>query len=64
MDRERSGDQEDPFRRPRDEGDWRRGPAGEASSWRDSSRPDGRDRDDPRDPRERRDDSHPQVSDR
>lgn len=47
----------------RDEGDWRRGPAEEASSWRDSGRRDDRDRDDRRrerddrrDLRERRDD--------
>ncbi|XP_059517555.1 eukaryotic translation initiation factor 3 subunit A isoform X1 [Myotis daubentonii] len=62
-DRERDGDREDRFRRPRDEGDWRRGPAEEASSWRDSGRRDDRDRDDRprvrddrRDLRERRDD--------
>uniref|UniRef100_A0A671F250 Eukaryotic translation initiation factor 3 subunit A n=1 Tax=Rhinolophus ferrumequinum TaxID=59479 RepID=A0A671F250_RHIFE len=62
-DRERDGDREERFRRPRDEGDWRRGPAEEASSWRDSSRRDDRDRedrrrdrDDRRDLRERRDD--------
>lgn len=47
----------------RDESDWRRGPAEEASSWRDSGRRDDRDRDDRRrerddrrDLRERRDD--------
>lgn len=47
----------------RDEGGWRRGPAEESSSWRDSSRRDDRDRDDRRrerddrrDLRERRDD--------
>ena len=47
----------------RDEGGWRRGPAEESSSWRDSARRDdrGRDdrrreRDDRRDLRERRDD--------
>ncbi|KAM7330417.1 eukaryotic translation initiation factor 3 subunit A [Alexandromys fortis] len=58
-DRERDGDREDRFRRPRDEGGWRRGPAEESSSWRDSSRRDDRDRDDRRrdlrDLRERRD---------
>lgn len=47
-DRERDGDREDRFRRPRDEGGWRRGPAEESSSWRDSSRRDDRDRDDRR----------------
>nr|KAF6322249.1 eukaryotic translation initiation factor 3 subunit A [Pipistrellus kuhlii] len=65
-DRERDGEREDRFRRPRDEGDWRRGPAEEASSWRDLGRRDDRDRDDRRrerddrrdlrDLRERRDD--------
>nr|XP_060499032.1 eukaryotic translation initiation factor 3 subunit A [Panthera onca] len=62
-DREREGDREDRFRRPRDEGGWRRGPAEESSSWRDSARRDDRDRDDRRrerddrrDLRERRDD--------
>uniref|UniRef100_H2Q2N4 Eukaryotic translation initiation factor 3 subunit A n=1 Tax=Pan troglodytes TaxID=9598 RepID=H2Q2N4_PANTR len=61
-DRERDVDREDRFRRPRDEGGWRRGPAEESSSWRDSSRRDDRDRDDRRrerddrrDLRERRD---------
>uniref|UniRef100_A0A8C6RLP7 Eukaryotic translation initiation factor 3 subunit A n=1 Tax=Nannospalax galili TaxID=1026970 RepID=A0A8C6RLP7_NANGA len=62
-DRERDGDREDRFRRPRDEGGWRRGPAEESSSWRDSSRRDERDdrrrerddRRDLRDLRERRD---------
>uniref|UniRef100_H0VSS2 Eukaryotic translation initiation factor 3 subunit A n=1 Tax=Cavia porcellus TaxID=10141 RepID=H0VSS2_CAVPO len=47
-DRERDADREDRFRRPRDEGGWRRGPAEESSSWRDSSRRDDRDRDDRR----------------
>ncbi|XP_040597924.1 eukaryotic translation initiation factor 3 subunit A [Mesocricetus auratus] len=47
-DRDRDGDREDRFRRPRDEGGWRRGPAEESSSWRDSSRRDDRDRDDRR----------------
>lgn len=42
-DRERDGDREDRFRRPRDEGGWRKGPAEEASSWRDMSRRDDRD---------------------
>lgn len=47
----------------RDEGGWRRGPAEESSSWRDSNRREDRDRDDRRrerddrrDLRERRDD--------
>ncbi|XP_006880213.1 PREDICTED: eukaryotic translation initiation factor 3 subunit A [Elephantulus edwardii] len=47
-DRDRDGDRDDRFRRPRDEGAWRRGPAEEASSWRDSSRRDDWDRDDRR----------------
>nr|XP_026651023.1 eukaryotic translation initiation factor 3 subunit A isoform X2 [Zonotrichia albicollis]XP_026651024.1 eukaryotic translation initiation factor 3 subunit A isoform X3 [Zonotrichia albicollis] len=38
FDRERDFDRDDRFRRPRDEGGWRRGPAEETSSWRDSSR--------------------------
>ncbi|XP_044521559.1 eukaryotic translation initiation factor 3 subunit A [Gracilinanus agilis] len=64
--REREGDREDRFRRSRDEAGRRRGPAEEASSWRDSNRRDewdrddrrGRDRDDRggRDLRDRRDD--------
>ncbi|XP_037587486.1 eukaryotic translation initiation factor 3 subunit A [Cebus imitator] len=53
-DRERDVDREDRFRRPRDEGGWRRGPAEESSSWRDSSRRDDRDRDDRRREREDR----------
>ncbi|XP_054974940.1 eukaryotic translation initiation factor 3 subunit A [Sorex araneus] len=54
-DRERDMDREDRFRRPRDEGGWRKGPAEEASSWRDSGRRDDRD-DRRRDLRDRRDD--------
>ncbi|XP_006831463.1 PREDICTED: eukaryotic translation initiation factor 3 subunit A [Chrysochloris asiatica] len=54
-DRERDGDREDRFRRPRDEGGWRKGPAEESSSWRDSSRRDDWD-DRRRDLRDRRDD--------
>ncbi|NXT13160.1 EIF3A factor, partial [Prunella fulvescens] len=38
FDRERDFDRDDRFRRPRDDGGWRRGPAEETSSWRDSSR--------------------------
>ncbi|XP_004700961.1 eukaryotic translation initiation factor 3 subunit A isoform X1 [Echinops telfairi] len=47
-DPERDGEREDRFRRPRDEGGWRKGPAEESSSWRDSSRRDDWDRDDRR----------------
>ncbi|XP_028936044.1 eukaryotic translation initiation factor 3 subunit A [Ornithorhynchus anatinus] len=46
--RDRDVDREDRFRRPRDEAGWRRGPAEEASSWRDSNRRDEWDRDDRR----------------
>uniref|UniRef100_A0A8C0FH52 Eukaryotic translation initiation factor 3 subunit A n=1 Tax=Bubo bubo TaxID=30461 RepID=A0A8C0FH52_BUBBB len=38
FDRERDFDRDDRFRRPRDDAGWRRGPAEENSSWRDSSR--------------------------
>uniref|UniRef100_A0A803W830 Eukaryotic translation initiation factor 3 subunit A n=1 Tax=Ficedula albicollis TaxID=59894 RepID=A0A803W830_FICAL len=38
FDRERDFDRDDRFRRPRDDGGWRRGPAEETSSWRDSGR--------------------------
>ncbi|KFO11829.1 Eukaryotic translation initiation factor 3 subunit A, partial [Balearica regulorum gibbericeps] len=38
FDRERDFDRDDRFRRPRDDAGWRRGPAEETSSWRDSSR--------------------------
>ncbi|XP_074855165.1 eukaryotic translation initiation factor 3 subunit A [Carettochelys insculpta] len=44
FDRDRDFDRDDRFRRPRDEAGWRRGPAEEASSWRDSSRRDEWDR--------------------
>ncbi|XP_038613557.1 eukaryotic translation initiation factor 3 subunit A [Tachyglossus aculeatus] len=45
---DRDVDREDRFRRPREEAGWRRGPAEEASSWRDSNRRDEWDRDDRR----------------
>ncbi|XP_014800764.1 PREDICTED: eukaryotic translation initiation factor 3 subunit A [Calidris pugnax] len=38
FDRDRDFDRDDRFRRPRDDAGWRRGPAEETSSWRDSSR--------------------------
>ncbi|XP_043374833.1 eukaryotic translation initiation factor 3 subunit A isoform X5 [Dermochelys coriacea] len=55
IDKERDLDRDDRFRRPRDEAAWRRGPAEEASSWRDSSRRDEWDRGG-RDMRDRRGD--------
>ncbi|XP_037761781.1 eukaryotic translation initiation factor 3 subunit A isoform X5 [Chelonia mydas] len=55
IDKERDLDRDDRFRRPRDEAPWRRGPAEEASSWRDSSRRDEWDRGG-RDMRDRRGD--------
>ncbi|XP_030424053.1 eukaryotic translation initiation factor 3 subunit A isoform X9 [Gopherus evgoodei] len=44
FDKDRDLDRDDRFRRPRDEAGWRRGPAEEVSSWRDSSRRDEWDR--------------------
>nr|XP_006111449.1 eukaryotic translation initiation factor 3 subunit A [Pelodiscus sinensis] len=44
FDKDRDFDRDDRFRRPRDEPGWRRGPAEEVSSWRDSSRRDEWDR--------------------
>ncbi|XP_072851584.2 eukaryotic translation initiation factor 3 subunit A [Pogona vitticeps] len=44
FDKDRDFDREDRFRRSRDDGGWRRGPAEEASSWRDSGRRDEWDR--------------------
>ncbi|ETE70552.1 Eukaryotic translation initiation factor 3 subunit A [Ophiophagus hannah] len=44
FDKDRDLDREDRFRRPRDDTGWRRGPAEEASSWRDSGRRDEWDR--------------------
>ncbi|EMP31690.1 Eukaryotic translation initiation factor 3 subunit A [Chelonia mydas] len=55
IDKERDLDRDDRFRRPRDEAPWRRGPAEEASSWRDSNRRDEWDRGG-RDMRDRRGD--------
>ncbi|XP_030096911.2 eukaryotic translation initiation factor 3 subunit A [Serinus canaria] len=61
FDRERDFDRDDRFRRPRDEGGWRRGPAEETSSWRDSSRREEWDRGG-RDMRDRRgDDREPPL---
>uniref|UniRef100_A0A8B9QDP9 Eukaryotic translation initiation factor 3 subunit A n=1 Tax=Apteryx owenii TaxID=8824 RepID=A0A8B9QDP9_APTOW len=53
FDRDRDFDRDDRFRRPRDDAGWRRGPAEETSSWRDSSRREEWDRGG-RDMRERR----------
>uniref|UniRef100_A0A8C3F4N2 Eukaryotic translation initiation factor 3 subunit A n=1 Tax=Chrysemys picta bellii TaxID=8478 RepID=A0A8C3F4N2_CHRPI len=44
FDKDRDLDRDDRFRRPRDEAGWRRGPAEEVSSWRDSGRRDEWDR--------------------
>uniref|UniRef100_A0A8C6X560 Eukaryotic translation initiation factor 3 subunit A n=1 Tax=Naja naja TaxID=35670 RepID=A0A8C6X560_NAJNA len=44
FDKDRDLDREERFRRPRDDTGWRRGPAEEASSWRDSGRRDEWDR--------------------
>uniref|UniRef100_A0A8C8VMH4 Eukaryotic translation initiation factor 3 subunit A n=1 Tax=Pelusios castaneus TaxID=367368 RepID=A0A8C8VMH4_9SAUR len=44
VDKDRDFDRDDRFRRPRDEAGWRRGPAEEASTWRDASRRDEWDR--------------------
>uniref|UniRef100_A0A8C3QN40 Eukaryotic translation initiation factor 3 subunit A n=1 Tax=Cyanoderma ruficeps TaxID=181631 RepID=A0A8C3QN40_9PASS len=64
FDRERDFDRDDRFRRPRDDGGWRRGPAEETSSWRDSNRREEWDRGgrDMRDMRDRRgDDREPPL---
>ncbi|XP_032550811.1 eukaryotic translation initiation factor 3 subunit A isoform X1 [Chiroxiphia lanceolata] len=55
FDRERDFDRDDRFRRPRDDAGWRRGPAEETSSWRDSGRREEWDRGG-RDMRDRRSD--------
>ncbi|XP_037256180.1 eukaryotic translation initiation factor 3 subunit A isoform X3 [Falco rusticolus] len=55
FDRDRDFDRDDRFRRPRDDAGWRRGPAEETSSWRDSSRREEWDRGG-RDMRDRRSD--------
>ncbi|XP_075360565.1 eukaryotic translation initiation factor 3 subunit A isoform X3 [Mycteria americana] len=61
FDRERDFDRDDRFRRPRDDAGWRRGPAEETSSWRDSSRREEWDRGG-RDMRDRRaDDRDPPI---
>ncbi|XP_064000345.1 eukaryotic translation initiation factor 3 subunit A isoform X2 [Pogoniulus pusillus] len=61
LDRDRDFDREDRFRRPRDDAGWRRGPAEETSSWRDSSRREDWDRGG-RDLRDRRaDDREPPL---
>ncbi|KAM6067110.1 eukaryotic translation initiation factor 3 subunit A isoform 3-T3 [Chlamydotis macqueenii] len=61
FDRERDFDRDDRFRRPRDDAGWRRGPAEETSSWRDSGRREEWDRGG-RDMRDRRaDDREPPL---
>lgn len=58
---DRDFDRDDRFRRPRDDAGWRRGPAEETSSWRDSSRREEWDRGG-RDMRDRRgDDREPPL---
>nr|XP_028585940.1 eukaryotic translation initiation factor 3 subunit A isoform X6 [Podarcis muralis] len=65
-DKDRDFDREDRFRRPRDDAGWRRGPAEETSSWRESGRRDEWDRGgrDSRDDRGGRDLRDRRVEDR